>query len=322
MLSLRPCIALAAVAAALFATPVRAQFVVTDPLAVAESVRQTFQMAAQLEQIRRMVQNAQEHVQLARDVYAGINEIRNFNPDEFLAQGQAYFLGESGLGDAWALGDSLRTHGLEGGNFNPRSISSRLDVYRDRARREAAAGTGVAPPAFDAERALTASDLIKVYTLDPAHRRRLLSRPLPSSPADGLLAADMMASDGSGGLAQLFAYRVAQARDGEEKSLKLVQEAFCGNLPAAQLANCLSPGKAQQLSARSDAIAAVELTRLNEKMARSLSMEELKRLEEAAAAARARQEHDALWNNLGSGIRRTLSGSAPKDQPSPSMGER
>lgn len=296
----------------LLAAPASAQVVTSDPLLeliqnaqLSEQLAQGATLTSQLAQIQALVSNAKDQVALARDVYAGLSSFQHFNPDEFLAQGSAYFAsqvpGLSVATDAAGLVTDVTTHGLQGGRFTG-NISARFDVYGDAARRSAAAAEAGAPPAFAPARALGLSaDFLAALQSDSSRQRLLLESP-PTSIIDGLLLEDLERVDPS--LLRAYVRSRAQASDAEDKALKLLAEAFDKVAPP-------SPGKAAQLTAQSTAQSTVELTRINAALQQQLAYQQLQRAEESEAAARARQQTDAVWDSVGRAVDHAFNATEP-----------
>lgn len=288
-----------------------AQFVTSSPLlelltksSLLQEIEQTATLASQLSQLEQMVTASREQIGLMRDVYAGVGAFTSFDPDQFLAEGGAYFRAQAGSlspGTASFISD-VRSNGLAGGDFS--RVRSRWDSYRDSARAlEALDGAPERP--YDAATALDLSRTVQSSLASPEARRGLLAAPPVTTVAEGLFAGDLARADPS--LLHAYLQRRAQAREAEDQALSVLCESMGCNGASAP-----SVGKAQQLTAQSTAQAAVELTRLNTAASEQLALEQLRRQEEAAAAARTRAEYDAIWNNLGSSFER---GFAPAELP-------
>ncbi|WP_342382216.1 hypothetical protein NVS55_40155 (plasmid) [Myxococcus stipitatus] len=239
-----------------------------------------------------------------RDVYDGVNQFASFDPDQFLAEGGAYFRSEiEGLTpQTRSFLSDVRSNGLGGGDFS--RLRARWDTYQDSARALEAHQMAPERP-YDASAALDLSKTLQAALAAPAARKSLLTAPTPSTVAEGLFASDMARADPT--LLRSYLQQRAQSREAEAQALDVLCEAMgCNGAPAP------SVGKAEQLTAKSSAQSAVELTRLNDTAGEQLALEQLRRQEEAASAARARAEYDALWNNLGASFER---GFAPTELP-------
>ncbi|RKH92975.1 hypothetical protein [Corallococcus sp. AB038B] len=291
----------------------RAQMVTSNPLLeflanteLAESFAQTTTLASQLEQLQQGLTLAKEQASLMRDVYDGAAYFATFDPNEFLAEGSAYFrssLGDTGLtSETRAFLTDIRSNGLNGGDFS--RIRAHFDAYRDTARSLDALQDAPERP-WDSQTALGLSAQLQATLATPAARQQLLSKPTPTSVAEGLMTADLARADPT--LLRAVLQRRAQAREAEDQALDLLCESMgCNGAPAP------SVGKAEQLTAKSTAQSAVELTRLNATTSEQLALEQLRRQEEAAAAAKARAEQDALWDSMSGSFRRAFNAPPPK----------
>jgi hypothetical protein len=290
-----------------------AQFVTSNPILemltnaqLAEDLAQTGTLTNQLLQLEQVLSTSQEQLGLMRDVYDGVNAFTSFDPDQFLAEGSAYFRSQVPGGGLTSRTQSfisdVRANGLRGGDFS--RLRARYDTYRDSARALEAAQASPERP-YDARAALSLSESLQASLATPEARKGLLTAPTPSTVTEGLIASDLARADPT--LLRNYLQRRAQAREAEDQALDLLCESMgCQGAPAP------SVGKAQQLTAQASAQSAVELTRLNGTASDQLALDQLRRQEEAAAAARARAEHDALWKNIGQSLK---AGMAPTELP-------
>lgn len=244
------------------------------------------QSAASLEQLRASLAAAREQVQFARDVYAGVNDFRQFDPQAFLDSQQQQWLSQVPLAqDVSSFVQDITANGLNGGRFSASDLYYRVDAYHDAYRRhqaEQANGGKVVP--YDARAALGVSREAEAALANPATRAALANQPVPDV-ADGLFAVDAAKADPA--LLSLYMQRRAQAKEAEYQAFKLYAESMGA-----------SPGKAQQLAAMAAGLSAQELARVDDKLGQSLSLQQLQRQEEAGAKASERRETDALWNNI------------------------
>ena len=289
----------------------QAQLAVTDPLAngiqiktLLENVAQTTALTQQLEQLRQTVSSAQQTLDIARDVYAGIGEFQNFNADDFLGEGKAYF--QSKVSEVGSLGQTLLGTGGDGSRFSA-NVIQRIDAYRDEhRRRETVAEFGTA--VYDSHAALTLSREVEAAVSNPAMQKRLMASPAPATATEGLFQSDLSRVDPQ--LLGLYAYRRARSESSEEAALKVLAES---------MSPTTSVGKAQQLTAKSSAISATELARLNDTQTKTLTLQELERQERAQSEANTRRETDAVWGQLGQSVEKSFK-RAPRDLALPQPG--
>lgn len=303
-----------ATVALLLAGTARAQFV--DPGANAlqlqilmENVRQTLSMGDQLAQLQQTVTTARENLALVRSVYAGVNEFTSYKPEDLLKEGRRAFLSANPeIADALSLGQDLTRPLGEGGLGPPLSVNLGVDAYGDGARRREAAGAGPAH-VYDARAAWSVSREVQGLLDDAALQSSLARPPSVATAADGLFQLDMARADA--GLAELYMRRQASALSAQEAALAVFKESTTA-----------TPGKAQQLAAQSGAMTAVGVARIQELEAKQLSLLELQRQEEATARAAERQERDAAWERIGSGIKESFRRAAPREVDFPTGGPR
>lgn len=265
---------------------------------LAQNVSQGLQLSEQLTQLRTMVSNARENYEFARTVYAGIDQLKNFDPDAFLEQGRVYFLNTALVSDTTGFVHDVTTHGLAGGTFNLAAIRHRVDIYLDAARR-AQAQTDQKRP-YDVTAALGVSAEAEIAVRSPEYRRKLLADPPPSTATEGLIEYEAARSDPR--LLALLMHMRAESEETSEKAFQL----YMRSLHA-------SPGEAQQINAVSASLATAELARLNNKGAKSLAIEQLRAAQQATDAAHQRAEVDAAWTQIAQGF------ATPNAIPAPAM---
>ena len=239
----------------------------------------------ELAQAGETIKTAQENLQLVRDVYAGVNDFVNFDPQAFLDGQKDYWLAQMPIaGDAQSFVNDISTNGLGGGSSsNP---YNRLDVYRDAFRRKEAqrAFKGSLEP-YDGKKALTVSREAETALSNSSTRVRLANKPEPATVAEGLFAVD--AAKGDPQLLALYMQRRAAAKEAEYQAFKLYSESLGA-----------SPGKAQQLAAMAAGITAQELARIDDKLTQSVAMQQLEQQQRSSAKATERRETDFLWRDL------------------------
>lgn len=226
------------------------------------------QGVAELVQVGEFVSTASEQLQLARDVYAGVNEFINFDPQAFFDGQKSQWLAEVPLAaDVQSFVQDVSSNGLKGGRFNARDIYSRFDAYRDAYRRkEATRSLGGTMEPFDSKIALSAAQEAEQALSNVRSRQQLASHPEPETVAEGLFAVDLARGDQR--LLALYMQRRATAKEAEYQAFKLYAESLDA-----------SPGKAQQLSAMAAGMSAQQLARIDDKLTQSVAFQQLDRQE-------------------------------------------
>lgn len=270
--------------AALLVLPVsaRASIFGEESAALTTLVAQGFE---ELGQAATVINTAKQELELARDVYAGIGEFVNFDPQAFLEEQQQIWLSQLPLvGDVKAFGEDLVGNGLKGGHA--RDLASRFDAYRD-ARRKAEAldnlGGEVRP--YDARTALTVAGEAQRTLTNPAARASLAKKAEASTASEGLFSIDASRADPQ--LLGLYMQRRAAAKEAEYQAFKLYSESLGA-----------SPGKAQQLAAMATSLSAEQLARIDDKLATSTSLQQLDRQEKALDKAASLRESEYLWQDV------------------------
>lgn len=283
--ALSRCLAIAlSVALATWPTTAKASIFGEENAALGQLVTQG---VAQIAQVADAIATAKEQLELARDVYAGVNDFLQFDPQAFLnGQKQQWMYSIPLAAEVQDLVTDVSTNGLNGGSFDARRMAARFDVYRDQMRRQSAqkAMGGTLEP-YDAKAALTLSRETDAVLGNASARARLANRPEPETISDGLFAADAARVDPQ--LLALYMQRRAVSKEAEYQAMKLYAEA-----------SDASPGKAQQLAAMAAGMSAQELARIDDKLSQQLTLEELQYQQEAAAKANERREVDFIWTDL------------------------
>lgn len=255
------------------------------------------QGVSQLQQVSQAIETARQQLQVARDVYAGVNDFRNFDPQTFLDGQKQQWLSQVPLAtDVQSFVSDVRDNGLSGGRFDANALASRFDVYRDAYRRREAAqalGGPVAP--YDARTAMSVSREAERALSSPTLRQQLTAQPEPTTLSDGLFAADAARVDPQ--LLALYVKRRAAAKEAEYQAFRLTAEAMGA-----------SPGKAQQLAAMATGLSAQELARIDDKMSTSVTLQQLDRQEKAVGSAVERRDFELLYENAASSLKRRAKG--------------
>jgi hypothetical protein len=266
---------------------------------VAQGVAELSQAADSFKAVTETLDNAKEYLQIARDVYAGINEFTNFDPEAFLQDQAQYFLAQVPIaGEVSSFVSDVSGNGLNGGHFNANDLYGKFDAYRDAYRRrqaQQAVGANLTP--FDSKTALSISGDAERALSNPSTRQQLAGRPDIASASEGLFSADAARVDPK--LLSLYMQRRAAAKEAEYQAFKLYSESLGA-----------SPGKAQQLAAMATAMTAQEIARIDDKLAQSVSLQQLDRQEAAIGKATERREADFLWNDVQGAAEETFK--APK----------
>jgi hypothetical protein len=115
------------------------------------------QGVAELSQFAEAITTAKQQLEMAKDVYAGVNDFMNFDPQSFLDGQKQQGLSDLPLAnDVQGLVADLTN--LEGGHFNAKDVYGRFDTYRDQYRRiESKRALGSTFEPYDAKSALTLS---------------------------------------------------------------------------------------------------------------------------------------------------------------------
>jgi len=242
---------------------------------------------AELAQVADAIATAKQQLEIARDVYAGVNDFLNFDPQSFLDGQKQQWMAQVPLaGEVQGFVSDVTTNGLNGGHFNAKDLYGRFDTYRDQFRRlEAKKALGTTFEPYDAKSALTLSREAEAALASSSTRARLAAQSEPETVSEGLFASDAAKVDPA--LVSLYMQRRAQAKEAEYQAFKLMSEAMGA-----------SPGKAQQLAAMATGLSAQELARIDDKMGQSLSLQQLEQQQRATTKATERQEADFLWNDL------------------------
>jgi hypothetical protein len=282
----RKLFSLIAASAVLLARPARADLWGADLAPLAALVAQG---ADAISQAQQFVSTAKEDLQIARDVYAGVSDFVNFDPNTFLSGQQNYWLAQVPLvGDVSGLVNDVATRGLTGGHFNATQLYYRLNVYRDAQRTKAAfdslGGRAVVLP-YDSTAALNASKEIDTVLSNPAARQRVAGAPDPDTVSEGLFEADAARVDPA--LVSLYLQRRAGAKEAEYQAYKLYTEALGA-----------SPGKAQQIAAMAAALTAQEAARIDDRLSQFLAVQQLGRQEAAVGRALERSDSEFLWGDM------------------------
>lgn len=245
------------------------------------------QGVAQIAQVADAIATAKEQLELARDVYAGVNDFLQFDPQAFLdGQKQQWMYSIPLASEVQSLVTDVGTNGLNGGRFDAGRMAARFDVYRDQMRRmDAHDAMGGSLEPYDARAAMTLSRETDAVFSNGNARARLANQPEPETVSHGLFAADAARVDPQ--LLSLYMQRRAAAKEAEYQAMKLYAEA-----------SGASPGKAQQLAAMAAGMSAQELARIDDKLSQSLTLEQLQYQQEAAARANERREVDFLWTDM------------------------
>lgn len=241
----------------------------------------------ELAQFGEAITTAQQQLQLARDVYAGVNDFLNFDPQAFLeGQRQQWMADVPIAGQLQGFVADVSNNGLGGGRFDVHDVYARFNTYRDAARRaEARRALGGTLEPYDARAALTLSADTETALASPRVRQQLGGQMTPATLADGLFASDVARVDPQ--LLTLALQRRAAAKEAEYQAFKLLSEAMGA-----------SPGKAQQLAAIASGLSAQELARIDDKLGQSLTLEQLRQEQESTTRANERRETDFLWGDI------------------------
>lgn len=241
---------------------------------------------AELAQFTEAIATAKEQLDLAKDVYAGVGEFLEFDPQAFLDGQKQNWLSQVPLAsDVQGFVTDLSS-GLGGGHFNARDLYGRFDAYRDAHRRkEAQRALGRTLEPYDAKVALTVSREAEGALANARTRAQLAGKPEVETVSEGLFAVDAAKADPQ--LLALYMQRRAAAKEAEYQAMKLYAE----SLGAA-------PGKAQQLAAMAAGLSAQELARIDDKMTQSVALQQLDRQQKASAKATEAQEADFLWGDI------------------------
>ncbi|NTX67629.1 hypothetical protein HUA74_43980 [Myxococcus sp. CA051A] len=276
--------------------------VVTDPTAFVETIRQSIMMAEQVEQARQTITTAKENLELARDVYAGINEIAAFDPDEYLQQARDSLGQQLPIAhESNALRSSLQ-QGLRGGTFDASSIARRMDIYGDRARRQFEGYDEPTPgQPYNYAGALSAAKDLQRVAENTSFQTEAGKRPPVATAADGLLMEQALQQDPQ--LVVLLSQRRAEATAVQRRGTELYMEALGA-----------SPGKAQQLAAQSSAQSLSELALINEHLAHQEARQQLQDLKAAQEEAAERRSLDTFGKTLDLATQRAFT---PRVKPPP-----
>lgn len=255
------------------------------------------QGVSELQQVSQAIETARQQLEFARDVYAGVNEFRNFDPQTFLDTQKAQWLSQVPLAnEVQSFVSDVRDNGLNGGRFDAQSLAGRFDVYREAYRaRQAAQSLGGSVAPYDARTALSVSREAERAFASPSVRQQLTAQPEASTFSEGLFAADAARVDPQ--LLSLYAQRRSAAKEAEYQAFKLTAEAMGA-----------SPGKAQQLAAMATGLSAQELARIDDKLATSVTLQQLDRQEKAVGAAVERRDFELLYENAASSLKRRAKG--------------
>lgn len=269
-----------------------------------EQVRQGLQFSQQLAQLRSALDTARQQYQLARQIYAGVEELRTFDADRFLREAATSFLqAEPLIRDSTGFAHDVAAQGLKGGYFDPTALKHQIDLYGDNARRQQANPKGDRP--YDATESLGLSEEIN-RAVRSAEFRRALTSPAPSTATDGLLAYDAARSDPR--LLALLMHMRAESAETNSLAVDLYRRSLTA-----------SPGQAAQIQSQAAALTARELSRLTDAQAKALVQQQLAHAQQAAEAAQHRADTDALWNQIST----QLSSPPPHAEPQmPSLTDR
>lgn len=241
---------------------------------------------AELAQFGEAIATAKEQLDLAKDIYAGVGDFLEFDPQAFLDGQKQNWLSQVPLAsDVQGFVTDLSS-GLGGGHFDARDLYGRFDAYRDAHRRkEAQRALGRTLEPYDAKVALTVSREAEGALANSRTRAQLAGKPEVETISEGLFAVDAAKADPQ--LLALYMQRRAAAKEAEYQAMKLYAE----SLGAA-------PGKAQQLAAMAAGLSAQELARIDDKMSQSVALQQLDRQQKASAKATEAQEADFLWGDI------------------------
>ena len=288
---------------------------------LSEQLKQTADFATQIQTLKTTLNTARENVQLARSVYQGYEELRDFNAERFLARSKLEFLSRNGyIGESTYFADDLARNGVRGGQLdvdlirrrggeaygslkcqqqlNEFSEGKRPSLDSDCARYgyNIRAATGVAA---DTERALS----------DPRTRQHVAYSGAVASSTEGLIDTRLMQTD-----PELYAKILrarAKARE-DAAEAKALQEHL--------IALGMSPGAAQQATAQAMLLSNKQLADLNETQTQLLALQQLSAAERAQEAAKLQQQQDRAWNGIDRSIDKTFR-NAPLP-PAPSMSDK
>jgi hypothetical protein len=283
---------LLAVALAVLPTRAHASIFGEENIALTTLVAQG---ASELTQLGNAITTAKEQLQLARDVYAGVNEFLNFDPQAFLEGQRQQWMSDIPLAnEVQGFVSDVSANGLRGGHFSAQDVYQRFDTYRDAARRaQARRALGGTLEPFDARAALSLSREADTALASAHFRQQLAQAAEPATLSEGLFASDAARADPQ--LLALYVRRRAAAKEAEYQAFKLLSESMGA-----------TPGKAQQLAAMATGLSAQELARIDEKLGQSLSLQELQHTTEATTRATERLETDFLWKDIERGAHDTF----------------
>lgn len=245
------------------------------------------QGVAEFTQAAQVLTTVQENLQTVRDVYAGVGEFLNFDPESFLEQQKQEWMGEFPIAnDVSSFVTDVTSNGLRGGRFNAKDLYQKFDTYRDQARRQESQRQmgGVMAP-YDSKSALTLSREAERALSNSSTRKQLAGRPEPETISEGLFASDAAKVDPK--LFQLYLQRRAAAKEADYQAYKVLAESMGA-----------APGKAQQLAAISAGLSAQELARIDDSVGQQLSLQQLEQQQRATTKASERQQSDFLWNDI------------------------
>lgn len=241
----------------------------------------------ELGQFGTMITTAKQNLDMLRDIYAGVGEFVNFDPQAFLEEQQQIWLSQLPIaGDVKAFGEDVITNGVKGGKFSSKDLASRFDAYRDARRKsEAQENLGGDVRPYDARTALTVAGEAQRTLTNPSARASLAKKAETATASEGLFSIDASRADPQ--LLGLYMQRRASAKEAEFQAFKLYSESLGA-----------SPGKAQQLAAMATSLSAQELARIDDKLAISTSVQQLDRQEKALDKASSLRESEYLWDDV------------------------
>jgi hypothetical protein len=303
-------IALALVVALLLSTRSLALFGIADTgdgvLAgiLAENVKQSVDMVAQLENLKTIIETTRENLEFARSVYALSQEINDFDPNLFMQEARMAFMSSHPVfGEASYLANDIARNGLRGGRFNWSAIQHQIDMFNEDKRagecgcdyegrpsdptsmecvfvcRDAHArgypfksnresGPQKPPGPYNEDAASRLGAALDTAVNDKDLRDKLLAAPPDPNTAEAVVFHELASRDPSAGAA-LLRERAQAARAATQ-----AQE-----LSTSARAKDLNAGSAQAITARSTSLASEQLAAIREANAKQLAMEQGKEAE-------------------------------------------
>ncbi len=280
---------------------------------LSEQLKQTADFATQIQTLKTTLNTARENVQLARSVYQGYEELRDFNADRFLARSKLEFLARNGyIGETTYFADDLTRNGVRGGHLDVDLIRRRGgEAYgKLKCQQQLRDFSENKRPALDPDcvtygynvRAATsvAADTEAALADREARKRLAYSTAVPSA-TDGVVDARLMKTDPALYAAILRSRAKAREDAAEAKALE-----------EHRIALGMSPGAAQQATAQAMLLSNRQLADLNDTQTQLLALQKLSAAERAQEAAKLQQQEDRAWNGIDRSIDKTF-----RNQPLP-----